>query len=398
VQIGATDATAPRLLSTVSAAERATRWRTGLVVVHLLAAIAIAVQHVTGKPSNNFAIFVASARHLRAGLDLYHAWPAEHADLFKYSPTVALAFTPLAALPTWAGLLTWHLLNAGVLVYAVCRVLPTTAAAWTLAIVFFEALGALQNAQSNGLCAGLMLLAADSAARDRPFAGAWAVAGGAHIKLFPAAAGLFGALTPRRVLHMVAMGMGVVALALLPLLVTSPAQLVAHYTSWLALLRTDAAAFGMWWVGGIVERLSGVAVPHAPIQLVGTAWVIVMAWRQRAAFAAHGDLATRMAVVGSLLVYTVLFNHRAEPPTFVIAFSGVAVWWSTQPRARWRTAVLVAVLVLGSLGGTDLVPRDLRVTYHQETRLKAIVVLVAWVAMQRDVWRRHATTAGASSA
>jgi hypothetical protein len=34
------------------------------------------------------------------------------------------------------------------------------------------------------------------------------------------------------------------------------------------------------------------------------------------------------------------------------------------------------------------VPRALRVAYHQETRLKAIVVLVAWLAMQRDVWRR----------
>ncbi|MCU0633378.1 MAG: DUF2029 domain-containing protein [Gemmatimonadaceae bacterium] len=377
---------------------RAARTRLWLVVAHLAAAVAVAVQHVTGKPSNNFAIFVASARHLRDGLDLYRAWPAEHADLFKYSPTVALAFTPIAALPAWAGLLAWHLLNAGVLVYAICRVVPTRAAAWTLAIVLLEALGALQNAQSNGLCAGLMLLAADAATRDRPLLGALAVAGGAHIKLFPAAAGLFGAVVRRRVVHVAAMAGMLVGLAVLPLVVTSPAQLHAQYASWLTLLRTDAAAFGMWWVGGIVERLSGVAVPHAPIQLVGTLWVMVTAWRQRAAFTPHGDLATRMAVVGSLLVYTVLFNHRAEPPTFVIAFAGIGVWWSTQPRTRWRHATVLLVLIVGSLGGTDLVPRALRVAYHQETRLKAIVVLVAWLAMQRDVWRRQATSAAASSA
>jgi hypothetical protein len=364
------------------------RWRAAFVALHLLAAVGVAVQHAAGKPANNFRIFRGAGRHLLEGRDLYAFYPAEHADLFKYSPSVALGFVPFALVPEWLGLLGWHLLNAGVLVWAVCRVVPARAAWIALAGCLLEALGAMQNAQANGLCAGLMLLALDAAARDRPWAGALAVATGTHVKLFPAAAGVYGAVHPRRVWHVALMGVGVLLLALLPLVVVSPAELLAQYRSWRALLAADSTTQAMWWVGGIVERYTGRPLPHAPIQLAGTALVLATAWRWRHALTVGTALGDRMRLAGLVLGYVILFNHRSEPPTFVIAYAGLALWWATQPRAPWRDALCLAVLVLGSLGGTDLVPRAMRVAWHQETRLKAIVVLGAWVGLVVEAWRR----------
>ena len=69
---------------------------------------------------NNFLIFRAAFDHLIAGVDLYRLHPAEHQDLFKYSPTFALVFAPFRALPYPVALLAWNLLNV-LLIYAGLR-------------------------------------------------------------------------------------------------------------------------------------------------------------------------------------------------------------------------------------------------------------------------------------
>src|SRR2546423_10103417 len=75
------------------------------------------VEHTTS------ASFGQSFLHLARHQNLYAAYPLEQggapADLFKYSPSAAVLFAPLAALPYSAALLGWNLLNAGLLIYAI---------------------------------------------------------------------------------------------------------------------------------------------------------------------------------------------------------------------------------------------------------------------------------------
>jgi len=70
---------------------------TWLFVYVIIAVIATGI--CAGRQCNNFLIFRSAFDHLLAGRDLYAAYPAEHADLFKYSPTFALLFAPFALLP-----------------------------------------------------------------------------------------------------------------------------------------------------------------------------------------------------------------------------------------------------------------------------------------------------------
>src|SRR4051794_1450832 len=81
-----------RLLRRAIASERA--W---LLVYLGIAASATAI--CRAQRCNNFLISRAAFEHLRAARDLYAAYPAEHADLFKYTPTFALLFAPFARLP-----------------------------------------------------------------------------------------------------------------------------------------------------------------------------------------------------------------------------------------------------------------------------------------------------------
>ena len=357
------------------------------IAVSLLIATAITAQQTLGHArSNNFAIFRASFWHLLRGQDLYAAYPAEHLDLFKYSPTCALLFAPFAVVPYGVGLLLWNVLNAIALSGAIAMLLPGRAALAALLIVLLEALGALQNTQSNALVAGLMILSLVAVERDRVAGGAAALIAGATIKLFPLSAGIFGLLTPMRWRHVAWCAVIGLAFLVLPLAATSPELLRVQYDSWLAVQKQDSTKIGMAWLGGIIEIALGRRVPHAPFQLFGVATIVTSAWLARRRW--NDDAIIRRLLLASLLIFAVVFNHMAESPSFVIAFAGLGIWWATMPRERWRDVLVLMIVLLGSVGGSDLMPKHIRIAVHDHYQIKAVVTLIGWFALQYDLWRQ----------
>src|SRR5437899_1085590 len=132
------------------------RWLLGLYVA---SAALVTVREGILTPSNNFRVFRAATRNLFAGHDLYAAHPEQHFDYYKYSPTFALLFAPLAYLPFAVAFLCWSLLNVLLLRYALERLLPQRQATLALGLLYLEALLAMQYGQSNALVAALMVLA-----------------------------------------------------------------------------------------------------------------------------------------------------------------------------------------------------------------------------------------------
>jgi hypothetical protein len=77
----------------------------------------------------------------------------------------------------------------------------------------------------------------------------------------------------------------------------------------------------------------------------------------------------------------VIFNHKAESPTFVIAMCGVAIWYVTSGRSRWETALLVVTFILVSLSPTDIFPRLWREQIVQPFVLKSVPCIAVWVLL-----------------
>jgi hypothetical protein len=361
--------------------------RRPVVLAPALAAIiatAISLQQTLGTArSNNYAIFRASFWHLVEGQNLYTFYPAEHFDLFKYPPTFAVLIAPLAELPYGVGLWLWNLANAMLLIGALVSLLP--ARVWpALAILTLEFVGAIQNTQSNALVAGLMCVALIAHERQRDGVGGIAAAVGTSVKLFPAISGVFGLYGPRPWRHAVVCAAAAVLLLALPLAVTSVDTLAQQYRWWREVQQADATKVEMAWIGGVLELWTGRALPHVPLQAGGLAWLLFTARRARSTWS---DPATRRLLLASLLMFAVVFNHMSESPTFVIAYAGIALWWAALPRERWRDTMVLLVVLLGSVAGSDAVPRDIRIAWHGKTQLKAIVVIVAWIGLQYDLFR-----------
>src|SRR5437870_10851373 len=196
-----------------------------IFALYLASAVFVTVQRGVFSPSNNFKVFRAAAINLLARRDLYAAHPEQHFDFYKYSPTFALLFAPLAYLPFALAFLCWSLLNALLLWYALERLLPQRQATLAISLLYLEVLFAMQYGQSNALVAALMVLAFVALERGRQPEAAIEVGLGASIKLFPLALLPIVVCHPRRArFGLLFLGVAT-ALVVLPLLVVPAPEL-----------------------------------------------------------------------------------------------------------------------------------------------------------------------------
>ena len=52
-----------------------------------------------------------------------------------------------------------------------------------------------------------------------------------------------------------------------------------------------------------------------------------------------------MLLLASIMIWVVIFNHRAESPTFIIAITGVALWYYAQQQKPENYVLLVLAFV-----------------------------------------------------
>ncbi len=354
-----------------------------IAVVYAVVAIIATWQKFATGHDNNLHIFRASLWNLLAGRNLYALHPAQHADYFKYSPTFALLMAPFAAMPEWLSAMGWNLCSVFALFSAV-RFLNITrdqksAVLW---LVLIELLTSIQNFQSNALVAALIIATLVAFERDRPEVAAFCVALGASIKIFGGASAVFFLFYPRKLRFILASAAAVPLFLALPLLVSSPAQLRWQYTNWFGLLQADYLAeeklsimswlhawFGLDWPNNIVQA-AGVCLSLLPLLLRSDR---------------YHDSSFRLHSLASLLVFLVIFNHKAESPMFILAVMGVAIWFVTSERNLFHTIVMAFVLLFASLASTDIVPRFWRETITTPLVVKAVPCILAWFVMEAEL-------------
>lgn len=334
---------------------------------------------------NNYVIFRQAFVHLREGLDLYVLYPTEHWDLYKYTPSFAAFFGVFAVLPDALGLPLWNLLNALVLaagVWYLPRLKP-----WhkglALLLVAVETMTALQNEQSNALIAGLLVFAFGFLERKRDLAAALCIASTAFIKLFGVVGFALFLLYPRKPRLALSTIGAALALAAVPLLFITLEQYRFLMDSYLRLLGEDhAASYGLS-VMGWLKTWFGMDPGKNAVVLSG----IVLFLLPLARWRLYRHYGYRLLILSSVLIWVVIFNHKAESPTFVLALAGAALWFIAEPKNRINLGLMILALLLTSLSATDLFPRALREAWIKPYVLKALPCILIWVKLLWDMLR-----------
>ena len=383
-------------------------WRKNwfLWAVYALSAVAVSLiklhlplnaQGYTGY--ENYLIFKNAPGNLLNYTNPYAYFFSQTWDQYKYSPAFAIGMMPFAALPDVLGLPLWNLLNALVLLAAILRLPALTDAqkrfmAW---FVFLELLTSMQNSQSNGLTAGLFLWAYIALERGQSAKAGGMAALNAFIKIFGGATAIMIWLYPKQWMGFVRGALAwTLALTFLPLLFIHWDQMEQVYAWWWKLLREDHAVSVGLSVQGWLERWFGLQPPKMLVTAAGLAVFAASVFRvgqyqmRHTALGASLDGShTRLRALAwaSLLLWSVIFNHKAESPTFVIAMCGIALWYSFSEKKKWETVLMWAAFVLVSLSPTDVFPRVLREQIVQPFVLKALPCILLWGAISWKLLR-----------
>ena len=325
---------------------------------------------------NNYLIFKYSFFHLIGGKDLYQFFLADHYDLYKYSPSFALLFGGLAWLPDPVGLICWNLLNSFCL-FAAVRMLPglnDKRKSWILLFCLLELLLSLQNSQSNALMAGLIILSFALAERSKYFLSTLCIVLSIYIKIFGALAFVLYLFYPGKLRLMAYSVFWMLLLAILPLAVIDVHQLLFLYKSWSVLLQGDRAYSIGISLMGILESWFRLDVSKNAVALTGLLLFCLPLVRIRH----YKDYTFRLLMLASVLLWIVIFNHKAESPTFIIAMSGIGIWYFGQAKQPVNLALLIASLFFVSLSVSDLVPSFIRQEFVKPYRIKALLPILIW--------------------
>ena len=332
---------------------------------------------------NNYKIFKHSFLHLKNYQDLYILHPQEHWDLYKYSPSFSVFFGLFASLPDWLGLFLWNFLNAFILLFAVYYLPKITERQKGLILLFcaIELMTAIQNQQSNGLIAGLTILAFGLLERNKYRFATLCIVFSAFIKLFGLVGFALFLFYPKKWKLALYSVLWTILLLALPLIFIDFEQYKFLFTSWQNMLANDYSSSYGYSVTGVLHSWSGMEINKMAVLVTG----IIMFLIPLARFKQYSNFSFRLLVLTSVLIWVVIFNHKAESPTFIIAMAGVSIWFVISEKNALNIILFIMAFILTSVSRTDIFPRYLNDNFVIPYSLKAFPCILIWLKIVYDM-------------
>jgi len=352
-----------------------------IIAIYLILAIIAGYKQYHHHAYNNYLIFKYVYWHTSDLQNLYLNYP-QYADSNHYGPVFSVLIAPFALLPDGIGAILWNIANAAILLWGIYS-LPISlkkrsVIAWICA---HETLTALFSFQFNIALTGIILLSFSYLVKKKEIQSAFFIALGTLVKLYGIVGLAFFFFTKNKLKFIAA---GVAAFALLfalPMLISSPAFIIQSYSDWYNSLahkndlNASLTSFQDISLMGMARRITGdVTIPNMPF-LLGGLILFGLPYLRTAQFKHIGF---RLMLLASTLIFTVIFSSGSESPTYIIAFAGVAIWFTIQKEKKgWITALFIFAFILTSLSPTDIFPRAAK-EFIRLYSLKALPCVIIW--------------------
>jgi hypothetical protein len=366
-----------------------------IVIIFALFALTASIQSlVSGKKTfyqggieynhyNNYTIFEKSFSHLINNQDLYILYPNEYWDLYKYTPTFSVFFGFFATFPDWIGLNLWNFLNAFILLIAVYYLprLENFKKGLILMIILVELMTSMQNSQSNALLAGLLVLSFGLLENKKYLLGTLCIVFSAYIKLFGIVGFALFLFYPKKWKLSLYTILWSILLFFIPLAFVDFNQYIKLFQSYWAMLNNDYSTSYGYSVMGWLNSWFGIRLNKNIIVLAGMVVFLIPLFRLNQ----YKNYTFKYLTLTSILIWIVIFNHKAESPTFIIAMTGVSLWFISSEKNISNIALFISAFILTSLSPTDIFPRFLREEYVIPYTLKVLPCIIIWLKIIYDM-------------
>ncbi|MET3125322.1 hypothetical protein ABID42_000410 [Arcicella rosea] len=339
---------------------------------------------------NNYNIFTGVYHHLIEGLNLYDLYPKEYFDSNHYGPLFSLIIMPFTYIPNGIGIPLWNCLQAFAL-YKALTLLPIKPAyQWILlAICLVDLNTSSHSVQVNPTVVAFIIFSWHFVKKDQVIWATLFVMLGAFVKLYGIVGLAFWVFSESKIKYIAYCFLWAIVLFVLPMAISSPSFIVQSYLDWYNSLvhkniQNQGVENGMGTsmqdvsLMGLVRRVGGFP------QLSNLFFIIpgfILQVMPLLRFKQYKNILFQLRYLASLSIFVVIFSSSSESPTFIIAVTGVAIWFITQdfPIQKWVWVLLITVTVVTSLTATDIFPDWLRMKIILYS-IKAFPCCLVWFA------------------
>ena len=340
----------------------------------------------------DYSIFYHSFWHAWQQMPLYIIYP-EDGNYFLYGPLFTVLMAPLAVLPYQLGRLLWMLIITVVPFWSIRKTCFTRyQQVFILWFVAAEAYLCTLDSESNSLILAILIFSFYLIDKEEDRWAALLIALGTTTKLF----GIVGlAFLPfsRHKLKLIGWTAAWTAILLvLPMLVFGVDYISQQYLAWYDVLvhKNDLNQFAAGQnvsLLGIVRKVSGCAT-YSDLWLMIPGMVLFALPYLR--FKQYQHAAFRQTILASVLMFIILFSTSSENYGYIIAMTGVAIWYTAAPwkRDKWDVALMVLAFIFTSMSSSDLFYKPLWREVIKPYSLKALPVTIIWLKLTYELCKR----------
>lgn len=338
------------------------------------------------KIHNNYLIFKGVFNHTIQQINLYTAYPSEYHDSNHYGPFFSLIIAPFTFLPDQIGVLLWNV-SMGLCLFIAFYCLPIQ---WRKMYLFFyivliQLYTCIMNSQTNGLIAALIIGSFLFIRKEKDFWAACFIMLGVFIKLYGIVGLSFFFFSKHKGKFIAYLFFWAAVFFVLPMLISSPEFIIQSYYDWYASL-SDKSIENMTNFSqdmsaiGLVRRIFNIMDASALYVIIPG---IILFGLQYIKTEKYGQLTYQLGILASTLLFMVLFSTGSESETYIIALTGVSIWFFLQeePNKKWVIFLLLFTIFWTWITTSHLLPRSIRVDIFKRYSLKALPCLAVWLIL-----------------
>ena len=306
----------------------------------------------------DYSIFYHSFWHAWQQMPLYIIYP-EDGNYFLYGPLFTVLMAPLAVLPYQMGRLLWMLIITVVPFWSIRKTCFTRyQQVFLLWFVAAEAYLCTLDSESNSLILACLIFSFYLIDKEEDRWAALLIALGTTTKLFGIVGLAFLPFSHHKLKLIGWTAAWTAILLVLPMLVFGVDYISQQYIAWYDVLvhKNDLNQFAAGQnvsLLGIVRKVSGCAT-YSDLWLMIPGMVLFALPYLR--FKQYQHAAFRQTILASVLMFIILFSTSSENYGYIIAMTGVGIWYTAAPwkRSKWDVALMVLAFILTSMSSSDL--------------------------------------------
>jgi len=361
------------------------------------------VKFLIGK-YNNYEIFKYVYWHAIDGLSLYKEYPDLYGDNNHYGILFSLIIAPFAVLPDIIGIILWIVINSAILFYAI-RQLPLTHL--QKVVVYWYAYCELMTAQSmqqfNISITAFILLSFVLIEKKKDFWAACIIMLGTFIKIYPIVGLAFFFFSKQKFRLIASCVFWALLFFFIPMLYTPGYEyVISQYKEWFGALELKHAK-NMFAPSqnisllGIVRKFSG-NPSYSDLLLIIPGLLLFFLPYLR--ISQYKYLRFRLMLLANVLLFTVLFSSGSEASGYIIAMTGVAIWYVCSPseNKRYNYLLFIITLIIVGLSTTELMPPYVRLEVVRPYVTKAWPCILVWLTICYEmIFLRFNSSSGLST-